>query len=638
MIGGAATLLPMKGGGYAFNTYESHLVNVSKDDGTAEDGSQVYVGAGVTNSGTHYLFFNGQSDHNGNIDRVFLATKAQNTSMYGWSKILDGGNPKIIKAPKTGTFYASQVWVRECFYDSISSKYIGFFCGENGDVFKLGKATTSDPETWPDLTECYSKGTAPTPIGPIIISITRDGSTNNLHGVVQNHDKTLDYITSDDLGDSWALQQENILSAEVEQWGAFMEKFGSRWYIWLGFGENLVDSPGPHRTFKVYSTANFTSFTDEGEQWEVIAPNEQGIGNSLALFQHTDDTYFFAYTSYKNQIENETANGGEQFTGVRGAQLDQQESNAFTYPAYIKKFYPLHESPFKEVIDNQIGTFNVGSESITDESYLDLGAAQELLFPISGVIPNNKKMVVKALMSLTGTGGIISYDRADLSKKSWYMFLRGSKLEVSIQGTNGKLKVFRSILNIYKPVGISMVDNHTMVGFEFDADADTLKLNIGYDLDVAVTEVVNTGQIDALSNYNNSIALIKKIEQLSPKVNTGPIVGRARAKGKQFGFANKDFLELDALSRNLQASYQKAISGVAVSEQEAKRLEKFLPLTSDSDTVFDTKLETLKGLIAEQKENLLKTINAREVSGGVVDTESESARPAGVWAIYGLGF
>jgi len=142
-------------------------------------------------------------------------------------------------------------------------------------------------------------------------------------------------------------------------------------------------------------------------------------------------------------------------------------------------------------------------------------------------------------------------------------------------------------------------------------------------------------QVDAFQGFNSSLDLIDRIAPLAQNVDTGPLAGRLAQLGiltpglsETLGFTQeeqKDVIQLEALMRNLQASFQKAISGAAVSEPEARRLAKFLPSINDNEQQLSIKLSTLKDSINTQKAGLRSLVGAVEQQTGTNVVEAEEA-------------
>ena len=102
-----------------------------------------------------------------------------------------------------------------------------------------------------------------------------------------------------------------------------------------------------------------------------------------------------------------------------------------------------------------------------------------------------------------------------------------------------------------------------------------------------------------MSNVKSVLNDIKRLKQLKPGVNTGPIAARLQQFGQVFGIrqASDDFIQLRTVSTNLVANYLKSISGAQVSDKEAKRLANVIPRITDDDNEFNAKLKEFERLV-----------------------------------------
>ncbi len=83
------------------------------------------------------------------------------------------------------------------------------------------------------------------------------------------------------------------------------------------------------------------------------------------------------------------------------------------------------------------------------------------------------------------------------------------------------------------------------------------------------------------------------IKELKDQVNTGPIRAGSQWLRSGVGAASENYLKLQEITQSLTSTISKAISGAAISEQEAARLSKFIPSPKDQDQTFRSKLGTL---------------------------------------------
>jgi len=106
------------------------------------------------------------------------------------------------------------------------------------------------------------------------------------------------------------------------------------------------------------------------------------------------------------------------------------------------------------------------------------------------------------------------------------------------------------------------------------------------------TEIVDLirlqNQIDRIDEYYNKDQLIRD------KVNTGPIASMKQSILGVMGIANQDYLDLRSSTENIRSLIQKERSGAAVSEQEVKRMERFIPVVSQQNQTFESNLKQLR--------------------------------------------
>ena len=128
-------------------------------------------------------------------------------------------------------------------------------------------------------------------------------------------------------------------------------------------------------------------------------------------------------------------------------------------------------------------------------------------------------------------------------------------------------------------------------------------------------------QAGTLTSFKDTVGTAyEALDLLEKGVDTGPIAGNALQIAKQFETANPDQLKLEQVVGKLKADYIKAISGAAASENEVKRLSKFLPEITDTEQVIKSKLNTIISEIERNRENFLETLG---VTQGVADTGTD---------------
>jgi len=117
--------------------------------------------------------------------------------------------------------------------------------------------------------------------------------------------------------------------------------------------------------------------------------------------------------------------------------------------------------------------------------------------------------------------------------------------------------------------------------------------------------------------------IAQKYQQLGKPVGTvdfkrlGAFFGRAG--GADY---SKEYGKLKANIQQATSFISQAISGAAVSEQEAERIKKMIPQLSDSEVTFEAKLETLSGYFNQVEQiakgndtNILNAMNIMEQTG-----------------------
>lgn len=124
---------------------------------------------------------------------------------------------------------------------------------------------------------------------------------------------------------------------------------------------------------------------------------------------------------------------------------------------------------------------------------------------------------------------------------------------------------------------------------------------------------MTAAQTDAIASFdttmqtsNDALALVEG------GVETGPIAAAKLQAAKLMNNPDPDQLRLEQMLAKIKADFMKALSGAAVSEQEAKRLAKFLPDIFDQEEVIKSKLQNLASEVERSKSNLLRTLGATD--------------------------
>jgi len=113
----------------------------------------------------------------------------------------------------------------------------------------------------------------------------------------------------------------------------------------------------------------------------------------------------------------------------------------------------------------------------------------------------------------------------------------------------------------------------------------------------------------SVADMDSTIQMAKEAQTMAKFSSTGPLAGRAQQVESSLpGGGDKEFNELNAKLSNIKSNFMKALSGAAVSEQEVKRLSKFLPDVTDQEEVIQIKLEALASELETRKKNTLKSL------------------------------
>jgi len=139
-------------------------------------------------------------------------------------------------------------------------------------------------------------------------------------------------------------------------------------------------------------------------------------------------------------------------------------------------------------------------------------------------------------------------------------------------------------------------------------------------------KVINTDKgRQSVEDLLNMTDVISGIKEIKPSVNTGPIAAQQANLGVYTGIGNfGDYQSLKNRTERLRASIQNQISGAALSEAEVRRLERFIPVVTDSDAQFDQKVKDLEKEYSDIMSNKAKTYGFKNfndmvnyMSGGV---------------------
>ncbi len=118
------------------------------------------------------------------------------------------------------------------------------------------------------------------------------------------------------------------------------------------------------------------------------------------------------------------------------------------------------------------------------------------------------------------------------------------------------------------------------------------------------TSNLTPAQQTSVADIDSTIQAAQETANLASQVNTGFISGRVGKLGQKVGMASKNFVELNSKIALIKSNFMKAMAGANVTESERKRLEQFLPDTTDSERDIKIKLAGFVNELTRQKENL----------------------------------
>jgi len=117
-------------------------------------------------------------------------------------------------------------------------------------------------------------------------------------------------------------------------------------------------------------------------------------------------------------------------------------------------------------------------------------------------------------------------------------------------------------------------------------------------------------QVDKLGDLIASYRSANDIKGMRALNSVGPVEGRLKKAWTDMGFkGNPDFVKLKTEVGTLLASYMKSISGVAISEPEAQRLEKLIPSLKEDKANFLAKLDVFQKQLVRSIESQVDIIS-----------------------------
>lgn len=503
---------------YRYTRHMNPIIDVSKDAG-ALDNSQLFVLSGWETDDDYWLMLGGQSaasivyapDGNTyeNVDQGFLASLPKsNTVTSGWVKNLDiNGDPKpVIQPGASGTWDDLQVWPRAIIKEGTTLKL--WYVGQKADnQFRVGYATsTTNGATWTKYVSNPVYTDTDVDNDRIVsCKVVHNGTNYIMFYSPENPTAQGMFIAQSADGISWTKIHSNVLLDQFVNYLCDVKYISGTYYVWIQRSSTSGQiGNGPSPRICLYTSTNLTTWTSLGEQLLYRGSQEWALGGDGIFFQKPNGNWFYAHNYVKNALE-VFANGGEQFTGVKVAELNRSDlpiankPNIYSYPSYVQRHYPLGPDfygggTFTEAITNSQGTINTGV-GFAGLHFLNLAGSSTITFP--GVSINQSTFGVKLRIEfkLTGTHELFRIGNDVL------VTLESGKLRVRLSSNgSGYEKDYITTVNVSEPSGIDYADGHGYVGFTWLGGVLTLYNDFVPFTSGEVTETVDT----SLTTINNS--------------------------------------------------------------------------------------------------------------------------------------
>lgn len=504
---------------YMYTRNMQNILDVSKDAG-ALDNSQLFVLTGWETDDDYWLMLGGQSAASivyapdgktyENVDQGFLASLPKsNTVNTGWAKLLDvNSDPKPVFQPgNSGTWDDLQVWPRAIIKEGTTLKL--WYAGQKSDnQFRVGYATSTDNGlTWTKSGSNPIYTDTDLPNDRIIsVKVVNDGT--NYVMFYQGDNPTADGVSIAQSADgitSWTRTHTDVLVDQFVNFICAVKYISGTYYVWIQRASTSGQvGNGPSPRICLYTSTDLTTWISFGEQLLHRGSQEWALGSDGMFFQKPNGNWFYAHNYVKNALE-VFANAGEQFTGVKVAELNRDDLpisnkvNVYSYPAYVQRHYPLGPDfyfnfVFSDVINNDAGTINA-LPGFAGLHFWSANGSQTITFPGISIHQTLFGVKVRVAFKLTGTHELFRIGNDFiLSVVSGKLRFQASSDGLTFQ------KDWISTVNISEPSGIDYADGHGYVG--------VILLGDGFHMFNDFVEITS-GQItktvdNALASINNS--------------------------------------------------------------------------------------------------------------------------------------
>jgi hypothetical protein len=484
------------------------LVNGSVNS-SAKDTMQVFLGDVLIKDGIQHLFYVGNAA-DGDVDRVFKATRPDDNSNTPFTKLLDGGLPKVIldRSNVNGTYDENQVFCRDVIWDAEANHAKMYFTAEQtgaSPMYVTALAISTDPnlETWVKQGQIYADGS-----NSIILQTVVKIAPGVYHAVVS---KTAVGVG----GETNAFSYDHLTSVNGVNWSApvsinslfkntvlFMKLlyFNNKFYGILN-GNDRDTNLGASVDVVIYEiSADFTSSIYLGKLFSVD-PGERALGVP-AILQKAD--YIEIFYSYVRNQDKANSDGGEGFSAIRRAVLTgtqlRQSTVVKQYPSWVKRYYPLDDT---NIIDNKFVELITGIQSATYSTPQWVVDGRRFLDVLtSGPVWTDSyadldltNITISLKAEIVATGTIIMY------RKGTDVLIQQVNQFLEVWLNNGQIRYITSAV-VAMPTGITEFGNRVRMGFSLVGGV--VKLIVGNNTNVTVVKTVDN-PITTLTNTTNTI-------------------------------------------------------------------------------------------------------------------------------------
>jgi len=148
-----------------------------------------------------------------------------------------------------------------------------------------------------------------------------------------------------------------------------------------------------------------------------------------------------------------------------------------------------------------------------------------------------------------------------------------------------------------------------------------------YELRAEEAKDLSPKQFDSVTGARQALESIDKIDALFKDTSVGPIIGRVKKISEIAGLNEEAFTAISQEIAFTVQGYQKAISGLTVTEGERKFLENNLPKITDSPKVFTTKSKGFRNMLEKLERRTIKDAAELQGRGPGIKEETKASDP-----------